>query len=129
MSPLFRRSEEKSARKAAAKAEIDRLRALSVDDLAVQVLDGLGPSGPTAGTSVREQQLCQHLLRDHPGAGHLDTLDLLPAVRRALDRLETAGLVSPISHQRTPVWRITPLGESTLAAGTVRQRLGGGGTG
>jgi hypothetical protein len=123
VSPLFRRSEEKVARKAAAKVEIERLRALSVDDLAADVLPGLGPDGPTHGTSVRAQQLCEYLLRDYPGAGQMATLDLMAAVNRALDTLEDARLVSPISVQRTPIWRITPLGESTLADGTVRERL------
>jgi hypothetical protein len=125
LSPLFRRSEEKVARKAAAKREIERLRALSVEDLAADVLPGLGPDGPTHGTSVRVQQLCGYLLEDYPGAGQLDTLDLLAAVRRALDKLEDAGLASPISVQRSPVWRITPLGKTTLAEGTVRQRMTG----
>ena len=125
MSPLFRRSEEKAARKAAAKQEIERLRALSVDDLAADVLLGLGPDGPTHGTSVWPQQLCQYLLRDYPGAGQMDTLDPLAAVDRALDTLHDARLVSPISVQRTPVWRITPLGERTLAEGNVRERLRG----
>ena len=123
MSPLFRRSEEKAARKAAARQEIERIRALSVDDLAVKVLPGLGPHGPTRGTSVRVQQLCEYLLKDYPGAGQLDTLDLLAAVNRALDMLQDARLVSPISVQRVPIWRITPLGETILAEGTVRQRL------
>ena len=127
MSPLFRRSEEKAARKAAAKQEIERLRALSVDDLAVDLLPGLGPDGPTHGTSLWPQQLCQYLLKDYPGAGQMQTLDLSVAVNRALDRLQHAGLVSPISVQRTPLWRITPLGESILADGTVRQRLTGAG--
>jgi hypothetical protein len=125
MSPIFRRSEEKAARKAAAKQEIERLRALSVDDLAVVVLPGLGPDGPTHGTSIRVQQLCQYLLADYPGAGTGNTLDLLAPVNRALDMLHDAHLVSPISVQRSPVWRITPLGESILADGTVRERLRG----
>ena len=104
---------------------IQRLRALSVDDLAVKVLPGLGPDGPTHGTSVWPQQLCIYLLTDHPGAGKGDTLDLIAPVNRALDMLEAARLVSPISAQRTPLWRITPLGESALADGTVRERLRG----
>ena len=123
MSPLFRRNEDKAARKAAAKEEIKRLRALSVDDLAADVLPGLGPNGPTHGTSVWPQQLCQYLLRDYPGAGQMETLDLLAAVNKALDTLQDARLVSPISVQRTPLWRITPLGERTLAEGNVRDRL------
>ena len=127
VSPLFRRSPEKAARKAAARAEIDRLRALGVGDLAVAVLPGLGPDGPTHGTSVRAQQLCGYLLAGYPGAGQMDTLDLLAPVRRALELLHGAGLISPISVQREPLWRITPLGEMTLAEGTVRQRLTGAG--
>ena len=125
MSPLFRRNEEKAARKAAAKQEIERLRALGVDDLAVMLLPGLGPDGPTQGTSVWPQQLCGYLLVDFPDAGRMDTLDLLAPVNKALDMLDGAGLVSPISVQRTPVWRITPLGESVLAEGNVRERLRG----
>ena len=125
MSPLFRRSEEKAARKAAAKQEIERLRALSVDDLAVRLLARVGAGRPDAGQSIRRQQLCDYLLADHPGAGQMDTLDLIAPVRRALDMLEAVGLVSPISVQREPLWRITPLGESALAEGTVRQRLEG----
>jgi len=39
--------------------------------------------------------------------------------------LDDAGLVSPISVMRTPIWRITPLGERILAEGTVRERLRG----
>jgi hypothetical protein len=126
MSPLFRRNEEKAARKAAAKREIERIRALSVDEVAAGVLAGLGPDGPTRGMSTRVQQLCQYLLKDYPGAGQLDTLDLRPAVNRALDRLQGAGLVSPISVQREPFWQITPLGETVLAEGSLRQRLGAG---
>ena len=124
MSPLFRRSEEKEARRAAGKAEVERLRALNVEDLAADMLSGLGPDGPTHGTSIRAQQLAEYLLRDFPGAGQRATLDLLAAVNRALDMLREAGLVSPISVQRDPVWRITPRGERTLADGTVRSRLG-----
>ena len=123
MSPLFRRSEEKAARKAAAKQEIERLRALYVDDLAVEVFPGLGPEGPTHGASVWPQQLCNYLLAGYPGAGRMDTLDLMAAVNKALDRLEGAGLVRTISVQRTPLWQITPLGERVLAEGTVRERL------
>jgi len=120
---VFRRNEEKAARKAAAKEEIARLRAVPVDDLAVDVLPALGPDGPTRGTSIRVQQLCEYLLRDYPGAGQMDTLDLTAPVNRALDMLDDAGLVSPISVQRTPIWRITPLGERILAEGTVRERI------
>jgi hypothetical protein len=125
VSPLFRRSEEKAAKKAAAKEEIERLRALHVDDLAVKVLPALGPDGPTHGTSIREQQLCEYLLADYARPGLVITLSLLAPVRRALERLRAAALVSPISIARSPLWRITPEGQSALADGTVRERLQG----
>jgi hypothetical protein len=123
MSPLFRHNEEKAARKAAARVEIERLRKVPVDDLAADLLVGLGPDGPTHGTSIRVQQLCQYLLRDFPGAGTMDTLNLSAPVNKALDMLHDVGLVAPISVQRTPVWRITPLGEIALGEGNVRDRV------
>jgi hypothetical protein len=125
VSPLFRRSEEKVARRAAARQEIDRLRALPIDDLTMAVFPGLGPDGPTHGASVTRQQLARYLLVDHPGAGFRDELDLLLAVRNALERLKAIGLVTTISLQREPYWRLTPLGESVLADGTLRERLQG----
>lgn len=127
MSPLFRRSEEKAAQKAAAKVEIERLRALSVEDLAADLFPGLGPDGPTRGTTIRAQQLAEYLLRDQPAAGQMATLQLMSSVHKALDRLHQAGLVSPISVTRDPVWRITALGERVLAEGAIRRHLTGEG--
>jgi hypothetical protein len=123
MSRLFRKSVEKVAQEAAAQAEIDRLKALGVSDLAVELLSGLGRNGEGNGYSARAQQLCTYLVADFPGAGQLKTLELMSAVRAALERLEQAELVCEISHQRSPVWRITRLGEATLADGTVRERI------
>jgi hypothetical protein len=123
MSPLFRRNDEKATRKAAAKLEIERLRALPADELAEDLFPGLGPDGPTHGASVRVQQLCEYLLRDFPGAGQMDTLNLMAAVNKALDMLEAVGLVSTISVQRSPNWKITSLGETALAEGNVRDRV------
>jgi hypothetical protein len=123
MSPLFRKSAEKRAHEAAAQAEIDRLRAVDVADLAAALLPALGRDGVSGGHSVRVQQLCDYLLRDTMRPGQLKALQLMSRVSRALDMLEEAGLVSPTWLQRSPVWSITPRGESTLAEGTVRDRL------
>lgn len=123
MSPLFRKSPEKVARQAAAKEEIKRLRALSSTEMAVLVLPALGPEGVNPGSSLRPQELCLYLLQEFPGARHLDTLDLLAPMRRALLKLEAAGLVRPIFHQRSPVWHITELGEQTLLDGTLERRV------
>jgi hypothetical protein len=127
MSPLFRKTAEKVAQEAAAQAEIERLKALSVNDLAVKLLTGLGRNGVNKGHSVRVQQLCAYLLQDFPGAGQMKTLELMSAVREGLERLERAELVSEISIQRSPVWRITRLGEATLADGTIQERFMQGG--
>jgi hypothetical protein len=120
---LFRKSEQKVAQEAAAQAEIERLKALSVEELAVVLLPRLGPDGAGSGRYVRPQQLCNYLLRDFPGAGQMKPLQLMARVRRALERLEDAGLVSSMSYQRSPVWRITSLGDTTLIEGTIEQHV------
>src|ERR1700733_2439271 len=66
---LFRKSEEKIAQQAAAQGEIDRLKTLSVEELAVMVLTGLGPEETPTGHNLRPQQLCEYLLRDFPRHG------------------------------------------------------------
>ncbi len=124
MARLFRKSEKKVAEEAAAQAEIDRLRALSIEELAVAVLPALGPDGPGPGHYLRPQQLCNYLVRDFPGAGRMKPLQLIARVRRALEKLEAAELVSSFSYERSPVWRITSLGETTLTDGTTEQHVG-----
>jgi hypothetical protein len=120
---LFRKSEEKIAREAAAQAEIDRLKKLSVEALALVVLTGLGPERVGPGRHLRPQQLCEYLLRDFPGIGQTKPLELMARVRRALETLETAGLVSSMSYARSPIWLITSLGTSVLADGTAERHL------
>jgi hypothetical protein len=123
MSPLFRKSEKKIAEEAALEAKIKRLRALSVEDLAVALLPGLIPDDPHPRTSLRVQQLCNYLVRDCPGAGQQKPLMLMSDVNQALTRLERVELVSSLFLQRSPVWRITRLGESAVAEGTVEEHL------
>jgi hypothetical protein len=126
ITPLFRRRVVDPGQKAAAEAEIARLKALAPDELAAQVLPGLGPDGPGNGYSVRPQQLCDYLVRSFPEAGQLNTLILMTPVWEALQRLEELGLVAPVSVTRSPVWHLTQLGKATIADGTVRARLAGG---
>jgi hypothetical protein len=121
---LFRKSEEKVALEAAAQAEIERLKALSPEELAVMVLPGLGPEDAGPGRNLRVQQLCEYLLRDFPGIGQTRPLQLMAPVRRALERLEAAELVSSMSIiERSPLWRITDRGLSVLAEGTTARHL------
>ncbi len=123
MSPLFRRSEEKLAQRAAADAEIARIRERNIDALAIELLPVMGPDGIGKGVTVRSQQLCEYLLRDYPAGKGMKALDLLSPVREALEELERSGLVEARHWQRTPVWRITRLGKQVLADGTLEERL------
>jgi hypothetical protein len=121
MSPLFRKNENKAAEAAALQAEIERLKALDVEALAVELLPGLRPDGPA--TSMRVQQLCSYLVRDVPGAGQQKPLVLSAHVNDALEKLEKSELVSRLYLQRSPVWRLTPLGGRTLTEGTIKEQL------
>lgn len=120
---LFRKSEEKIALEASVQAEIDRLKRLSIEELAVIMLPGLGPETVAPGRNLRPQQLCEYLLRDFPGVGQTRPLQLMARVRRALDKLEDAGLVSSISFERSPRFQITSLGIRVLAEGTAERHL------
>jgi hypothetical protein len=120
---LFRKSEEKLAQDAATQAEIDRLKTLSIEELAVIVLPGLGPEVVAPGRNLRQQQLCEYLLRDCVGIGQTRPLQLMARVRRALERLEQAGLVSSFALGRSPLWQITELGTRVLAEGTIEEHL------
>ena len=121
---LFRKSEEKVALQAAAQAEIERLKLLAPEQLAVLVLPGLAPEGAAPGRSLRVQQLCEYLLRDFPGIGQTRPLQLMPPVRRALERLEEARLASSTTMlDRSGHWSLTDRGASALAEGTTAQNL------
>lgn len=118
---LFRKSEERAARQAAAQAEITRLKGLAIEELALLLLPRLGAEGPER--YLREQQLCEYLLRDFPGIGQTKPLQLMARVGRALVKLEDAGLAESLALERSPRWTITDLGASVLAEGTAPQRL------
>lgn len=118
---LFRKSEERVAREAAAQAEIARLKGLGIEELALLVLPALGAEGTER--YLREQQLCEYLLRDFPGIGQTKPLQLMARVGRALVRLEDAGLAESLALERSPRWRVTTLGASVLAEGTAAERL------
>jgi hypothetical protein len=120
---LFRKSEEKKAQEAAVQEEITRIKSLPVAEVAAQLLPAMGPAGVGAGRTMRVQQLCEYLLRDLPGAGRMQPLQLMGRVNRALSTLADAELVSSVSLQRSPFWSITPRGEQALADGTVEELI------
>ncbi len=123
---LFRKSEEKVTQERAAQTEVDRLKELSVDDLAAELLPAFGPEGiPHSGGGLRPQELCKWLLTSYPRAFWINPGQLLMPVREGLQRLEHANLLSSAPYERMTVWRITRLGETALAEGKARQYLGG----
>jgi hypothetical protein len=56
VSPLFGKSEEKKAEKAAAKAEVERINALPVAELARDLMPAFGHDGARAGKEINSLQ-------------------------------------------------------------------------
>jgi len=125
MSPLFRKSEGKAAREHAAFAELERLRSLSPDELALEVLPALRPDGARRGRFVRLQDVCKWLMRSHRVGLKASPMQLLAVVREALQRLEHADLVWAGRDQSggPSLWKLTRLGDQALAEGTASQYL------
>jgi hypothetical protein len=120
---LFGKSEEKRAREAAADAEIARLKTLTPTELAAMLLPAMAADGVGQGHTMRVQQLCDYLLRDFQSPGKLRALELSSRTYDALDDLQKLGLVSSVSIQRSPLWKITSRGEQALADGSLAARL------
>jgi hypothetical protein len=123
MSPLFRRTRERAARDAAALAELDRLKALSPDELAVEVLPALGPDGARSGRLARARDVCLWLMRSHCVGFNASPLQLVSAVLKALRRLEHVGLACSTESDMPTRWKLTRQGEQALADGTAAQWL------
>lgn len=123
---LFRKSEEKQAREAALQAELDRLKALSPDALAVEVLPALAAKAETSATGrVDMRDICKGLVGVMSGQVNLA---IGRQVREAVQRLEHANLVVEITSQDgATFWRLTTEGQQAVAAGDVAARLTSGG--
>ncbi len=124
---LFGNKEEKAAQEAAGAAEVERLNALSSDELAVELMPAFAPDGAKskgrAGSAA--MQVIQWLVADYPR--HPSLRPLADAVPVALQRLAAAGLLKATgSGIGTGVqsYSLTPEGEKALADGSVAQRLG-----
>lgn len=123
MSPLFRKSDEQIAQQAAAEAELSRLEALPVDELALEILPAFGPQGVRAGRSVRVQDVCKWLMTSFPGKSY-NPLQILGPVNEGIQRLENAGLVlRRVQEGGGSRISVTRLGETALADGTAKQLL------
>jgi hypothetical protein len=126
---LFGNKDEKAAKEAAGAAEVERLTTLSPERLAVELMPAFGPGGARAKSEegTPPMQVIQWLVRDHPY--HPSLKPLVDAVLAALEKLVGAGLLSRRDSgigTGAQSFKLTPLGESTLADGSVAQRLSAG---
>ena len=121
---VFRRNEEKRAREAAIQAEVDRLKALSPEALAVEVLPILAAEAAKKSRvgHLYVSDICRELVGTVSGRVNLA---LKQPVREALQRLEHANLVlQSASAEMGSSWRITREGEQAAAAGSIADKLG-----
>jgi hypothetical protein len=126
--PLFRKSEDKIAKEAAAQAEYDRLNALSPADLAVEVMPAFGPDGPHGhgpNGGINILQALFWLNQAHFPSGISYIRQLQEPVREAIQALDHAGLVMTSAGREGSWTAATRLGLASLADGTLSQRVGG----
>ncbi len=125
---LFGNKEEKTAQEAAGAAEVERLNALSTDQLAGELMPAFGPDGAKSkgrgGSNA--MAVIQWLVADYPR--HPSLRPLAESVPVALQRLTAAGLLKASgSGIGTGVdsYSLTPAGEQALGEGSIEQRLAG----
>jgi len=122
---LFGNKEEKVAQDQAAKAEADRLQALSATQLAEEVMPAFGPEGARPGNEINILQVMSWLMSSYPrGTKYLT--QLRDPTWEAIQALENAGLVIRMgSGGQGGRLKATSLGETALAEGTVAENLKG----
>jgi len=108
--------------KESAQAESDRLKALPIEDLAIEVMSAFGPDGIRidSGHLRGAVQIAEWLLRDHLVKTKYTQPVLGPTIE-ALGALEAAGLINSRTFGKgnAKTYRSTRLGEKALAEGTV----------
>jgi hypothetical protein len=130
MSPLFGNKvdkADKAAKEAAAAAECERLVGLPVADLAAEILPGFGPDGVlSSGRRSGPLEVIGWLMSSYPN-GSRYRQPLLQPVLEGLQALEHAGLVTKRafgSSSQATTYHATRLGETSIADGSVREKLG-----
>jgi hypothetical protein len=110
--------------KAAARAEAERLAALSLPDLATAVMPAVSPGGleTKSGHQQGAVEVAGWLLREHSKSLRVRQPVLGPTIE-ALGLLENAGLVTRRPFGRGSTYHATRSGEAALADGTVREQL------
>jgi hypothetical protein len=126
VSPFFGNKEKKVEQQAAGSAEVERLCALQVAEMAVELMPAFGIDGARSKGSegTPPMQIVQWLMSSYPY--HPSLKPLVAAVLAGLQALETAGLLGRrISGDGSGAMRfyLTPVGETALADGSVHQHL------
>lgn len=123
---LFRKSEDKAAREAEGRAEFERLTALPVADLALELMPAFGPDGPRGRGpegAINILQVLGWVSHTHFPSGVSYQRKLNEPVREGVQALERAGLVLVTRRQSGQWMAATRLGQSALADGTVQDHL------
>jgi hypothetical protein len=124
---VFGRGEDKRARDQQAQAEVDRLQAMSPDELALEILPALGADELKGRlTGVRVQAILKQMFAGSGSSWRVNTGVLLIPVREGLQRLEHANLVMQMASSNVDAatnWRITRAGEEALAADNAAAAL------
>jgi hypothetical protein len=122
---LFGNKGKHAEEEEAGRVEVERLTALPASDLAVELMPAFAPDGARSKgkEGTPPMQIVQWLVRDHPY--HPGLQPLVASTLAGLQALEQAGLVGQRSSGSGSGMRffLTPLGEQTLADGSVAAKL------
>jgi hypothetical protein len=119
---LFGNKQQKAEQKAAADAEVARLKALSGTQLAAELMGAFSPSGGGGPSGLDELQVAMWAMAAYrASAGNISALR--DPVREALQVLEHANLLTRVQARGGGWLKPTKLGEEALAGNSVRQAL------
>lgn len=122
---MFGNKAEKAARDGSAQAEVDRLLALPLPDLAVEILGAFGPGGMQIKSGRRKGvfEVSEWLVAPNPSRYRQP---LIQPVLEGLQKLEHAGLLLKRSFgasAQATTYDLTRAGEAALASGNARAQL------
>jgi hypothetical protein len=121
------KTEEKRAREGQAQEEIDRLKGLAPEQLAVEILPVLVSDDLKSKViGARVQEISKGMLNGFGSSMRVNPGQLLIPIKEGLQRLEHANLVMQMASSSVDAstrWRITKTGEETLAAGDAAAKL------
>jgi hypothetical protein len=120
---LFGNKQEKVVQEAAAKAEVERLQALSAVELAEALMPAFGPEGARSGAPLNNLQVASWLMSSFPRSTKYLT-GLREPILEGLQDLVNAGLiVGTFRAGQASMLKATRLGEEALAQGDIPKYL------